>query len=330
MKPTDAIIAVTLNCNARCVMCDIWKNDMQEELQPEEYRRLPSSLKEINITGGEPFLRNDLPKIIEVIKETCPKARLVISTNGFIPNRIKQLMPYILKIDPYTAVRISIDGLEEIHEKIRGISGGFQKDMTSLGLLKELGVRDLGIAMTVMEENIEEVTEIYKLAENLKVEFSVTVAIDSEIYFGDGKSDLCPKDGLHMKEAFGSIIAAEYRHWHPKHLFRAWFEKGLLAYEQGHGRPIPCDAGEGFFYLNSQGQVFACHILPTLLGNLRTQSWEEIWSSKEAENVRQEIEGCEKCWMVCTARSEIRKDLMKIGIEVFTDKMKAHLGLLKL
>jgi len=51
-RPIEAVIAVTLKCNARCVMCNIWKNKPIGEVKPEFYRKLPSSLKEINITGG--------------------------------------------------------------------------------------------------------------------------------------------------------------------------------------------------------------------------------------------------------------------------------------
>ena len=55
--PATAIIAVTLNCNARCTMCDIWKNQMKDELRPEEFAKVPSGLRDINLSGGEPFLR---------------------------------------------------------------------------------------------------------------------------------------------------------------------------------------------------------------------------------------------------------------------------------
>ena len=72
MTPTDAIIAVTMNCNSRCVMCDIWKNEIEGEMAPGEYAKIPVSLKGINITGGEPFLREDLPEILSVMQSRCP------------------------------------------------------------------------------------------------------------------------------------------------------------------------------------------------------------------------------------------------------------------
>jgi radical SAM protein with 4Fe4S-binding SPASM domain len=306
-------------------MCDIWKNKMENELQPEEYRKLPASLKGINISGGEPFLRKDLPDVIRVIKETCPNARLVISTNGFIPDRIGSLLPDIIRIDPKIAVRISIDGMAKTHEEIRGIPEGFHRDMESLELMKKLGVRDLGLAMTVMETNVEEMPEVYKLANDLGVELSLTIATDSEVFFGDGKDDLRPKNNGSLKRSFDGIIQSEYTSWEPRRWFRAWYEKHLIQYTMGHGRPIPCDAGKGFFYLDSNGNVYACHILPTVLGNIRENDWEEIWESPGSDEIRRKINGCEQCWMVCTSKSEIRKKILKIGLEVIGDKVKSHL-----
>jgi MoaA/NifB/PqqE/SkfB family radical SAM enzyme len=328
MDPTDAIIAVTLNCNARCIMCDIWKNKMTDEMRPEEYRMLPSSLKSINITGGEPFLRKDLPEIIRAIKETCHNAKLVISSHGFMPERIKQMVPEILKVDPKIGVRISIDGLEKTHDTIRGIAGGFKRDMLSLNLLRELGVRDLGIAMTVMNSNIDELPGIHRLANEMNIEFTVTIATDSERYFGKEKVKLRPHDKDVMSNAFMNVVRSEYCSWSPKKWFRGWFEKGLLDYTLGKTRPLVCDAGRGFFYLDSYGFVHACHIRPSRFGSLRKKTWDELWDSSVAKKVRQEIDGCEQCWMVCTAKSQARQKVVKIGMEVLKDKIRAHSGLL--
>ncbi len=65
MKPVDAVIAVTYRCNARCAMCGIWKSQPGPDLPPEVYRKLPSSLRDVNLTGGEPFLRDDLAAVHE-------------------------------------------------------------------------------------------------------------------------------------------------------------------------------------------------------------------------------------------------------------------------
>ncbi len=82
--PTDAVIAVTYKCNSKCVMCDIWKKPACKEIEPRLYAKLPGSLKYINISGGEPFLRKNLPEVIAVLSATCNEPRIGISTKWSI------------------------------------------------------------------------------------------------------------------------------------------------------------------------------------------------------------------------------------------------------
>jgi MoaA/NifB/PqqE/SkfB family radical SAM enzyme len=325
MEPTSAIIAVTLNCNARCVMCDIWKQSSAGEMLPEEYLKLPASLRDINLTGGEPFLRRDLLAIIEAVKRACPRARLVISSHGLLVKTIRRLAPHLCRMGSSVAIRISIDGIGETHDRLRGIPDGFVRALGGLQVLREARVRDLGIAMTIMEENVDEVEKVYQLAEELGVEFSLTIASDSPIFFGGGKSCLRPQSKDKLVEQLWGLITSEYRQVHPKRWFRAWFEKALLCYALQGKRSLPCDAGQGFVYLDPYGTVYGCHMLPDRLGSLREENWEALWRSPEAQRVRQRSRGCEKCWMVCTARTQMSRNLLHIGPQILGDKLKAHI-----
>jgi len=162
--PRTAVVAVTLNCNARCVMCDIWKTRADDELRPEEYAALPATLRDINVSGGEPFLRDDLPEVIAVLRRTCPDARLVISSHGFMTDKVARLLPPILKAAPDIGLRVSLDALGEEHDAIRGIPGGFERARATLDAARSLGVRDLGIGITVMERNLHAVAPLYAFA----------------------------------------------------------------------------------------------------------------------------------------------------------------------
>lgn len=326
MKPSSAIIAVTLNCNARCMMCDIWKQRSTNEMRPEEYQKLPASLKEINLTGGEPFLRHDLSAVVSALKQACPRARIVISSNGILSDRIRRIAPSLIQVDPLLAVRISLDGIGQTHDRVRGIPHSFTRAVQSLSFLREAGIRDLGIGMTVLHENVGEVIQVYELAEELGIEFSLTIASDSPIYFGEGKSLLRPQNKDELIDQFEFLISSEYRHMHPKRWFRAWFEKELLHYALEGKRSLPCDAGRNFFYLDPHGTVYCCHMQPHPVGSLRAQNWEALWQTPQAQTTLQEIEGCETCWMVCTARSQMRKRLFRIGSQIVSDKIKVYFG----
>ncbi|MHC4491247.1 MAG: radical SAM protein [Planctomycetota bacterium] len=326
MDPTTAVVAVTLNCNARCVMCDIWQNRMTGEMRPDEYGALPGSLRDINISGGEPFLRGDLPEIVAVLRRACPRARLVISTNGFQPAKSQRLLREIVRVDPRVGLRVSIDGMGERHDEIRGVPGGFDHCLEVLAMARRLGVKDLGIGVTVMERNLDQLRSLYQLSLDHGLEFSVTIATDSEIYFGADQSRHRPTDAARMRRELEWLARREYRHAHPKRWFRAWFEKRLVRYALEGRRPFPCNAGRGFFYLDSLGTVYACHVRPLRMGNLRERSWRDVWHGPDAGRARADAHGCHDCWMVCTSKSEIWRRLPCIAAQVVKEKAQAHVA----
>jgi MoaA/NifB/PqqE/SkfB family radical SAM enzyme len=326
MKPRSAVVAITHRCNARCLMCDIWQREGGTEMPAVAYLRLPSSLREVNLSGGEPFLRRDLPDVVAAVRRACPRARLVISSNGLATGRIRDLAPRLAALGPALAVRISIDGLAGTHDHLRGTPGAFARAMASLEILQRAGVRDLGIGTTIVEENLAEVGQVYRLAESRGVEFSLTLVTGSEIYFGPDKAGLRPQDVGDLGRCLADVIQGEYRHRRPKRWFRAWFEEALVRYATEGRRVLSCDAGRGFFYLDPAGDVYGCHLLPHRLGNLQAADWASIWQGPAAEQVRREVAGCQGCWMVCTARTQMRRGIVRVGSQVLLGKLRAHLN----
>ena len=113
--PTDMCIITTYRCPMRCKMCDIWNNptEVKKEIQPEELEILPH-VKFVNITGGEPFVRQDLEAIVKVLFTKSP--RVVISTSGWFEDRIIDLA----KKHPHIGIRVSIEGLSQKNDELRG------------------------------------------------------------------------------------------------------------------------------------------------------------------------------------------------------------------
>lgn len=324
LKPKEAVIAVTLNCNARCVMCNIWQNKIKDEVPPKFYRKLPNTLKEINITGGEPYLRNDLPEIIQVIKKACPHARLILNTNGYLINQIKNLTPLIIKYDPWIALRVSLDGFGNQHDKIRRLPNFFKKAIESLNYFQQTGIKDLGISYTLMEENKDDLLKIYNYCEKNNLEFSLTVATDSPIYFGLGKINLRPKFDNELIGIFARLTKSQYRSIKPKNWVRAWFNEKLLHFIEKKTRYFTCNAGEDFFYLDSLGKVYTCHLKSWQMGNLSKESFEKIYFSKNSDILREKTKICNDCWMVCTARSSIKRKIFLVFKEILINKLSTH------
>jgi len=318
MHPTEAIIAITLNCNARCQMCNIWQNKIIKEVDPQIYNKLPSSLKEINITGGEPFLRKDLPEIVRIMKKRCPGVRLLINTNGYLVNQIKKIFPFVQKEDPNIAMRVSIDGMGKTHTHIRGLPRFYENAIETLMYFKEMGVKDVGISYTLMEQNKHELIKLYDMCEKNDFEFSMTVASDSPIYFGKGKVKLRPHNDIVLKSIFNELIEKQMRSMKPKSWVRAWFSAKLENYIKTNTRHFSCDAGKSFFYMDSLGKVYTCHLKPWLVGSLATQTFDNL----NFDKFLPKISSCNDCWMVCSARSSIKNNMAAVLYEIFLHKLR--------
>ena len=115
MKKLNGTVIITYRCNARCTMCSRYKapSRPEEELSLAVLKKLPP-MSFTNITGGEPFLRTDLKEVVRVLQRKSD--RIVISTNGYFTDRILDLCQEF----PQVGIRISVEGLEQTNNEIRG------------------------------------------------------------------------------------------------------------------------------------------------------------------------------------------------------------------
>src|SRR5450759_4824505 len=175
--PTDVSIITTYRCQMRCKMCNIWKypSDEKKEISPKDLEKLPS-LKFANVTGGEPFQRRDLEDIVSVLFTKAP--RVVISTSGWHYQRIIQLAEKFPKI----GIRVSIEGLSQTNDDLRGRLGGFDNGLKVLLKLREMGIKDIGFGITVSNKNSEDMLWLYRLSQELKMEFA-TASFHNSYYF---------------------------------------------------------------------------------------------------------------------------------------------------
>lgn len=302
----EACIIVTYRCNAKCHMCNTWfhPTEQDKEISPEVIAKLPSGLKFINITGGEPFLRKDLAQIIEVALNKTE--RLVISTNGYYTSEILSLA----KRFPQIGVRISIEGLPEANDRLRGIPNGFDHGLRSLLELRALGIKDIGFGITVSDINVKDMIELYRLADSMELEFA-TASTHNSFYFH--KYDNSFKDPEMIAREFERISCELLKTNRPKNWFRAYFNHGMANYVRGGKRLLPCEVATDMFFVDPYGKVLPCNGMDTeaVMGDLTKQSFEEIWSSEDARRVREAVRSCEKnCWMIGSVAPAMKKNIM--------------------
>lgn len=308
-----------------CQMCNIWANPTiaSEEISPKELEKLPR-LKFINITGGEPFVREDLDEIVRVCYTRSP--RIVISTSGWYSDRVIGLARQY----PQIGIRISIEGLAQKNDELRGRKGGFERGLNTLKTLRNMGVKDIGFGCTVSNHNSTDMLELYQLAKVMKMEFA-TAAFHNSFYFHKYDNEITNRD--QVTADFTKLINWQLNEAHPKAWFRAYFNMGLVNYVNGGKRLLPCEAGTMNFFVDPWGEVWPCNGLEDKywmesMGNIRTATdFDSLWNSKQAQRVRSLVANCPKqCWMVGTASPVMHKYITRPAAWVIRNKWRALCG----
>jgi radical SAM protein with 4Fe4S-binding SPASM domain len=324
MKRLEAAVIVTYRCMGRCVMCNTWQfpTSVGEEFPPVLLEKLPR-LSFCNITGGEPFLRDDIEKIIQILANKSN--RLVISTNGYLVDRILDAA----RKHPNVGFRISMEGLSAANNILRGLDDGFDRGLRTVLGLKRLGVKDVGFGITVSDGNARDMLELYQLAKLMRVEFA-TAVVHNSYYFHTYENAILEQASV--KACFEELIAELLATWRIKNWFRAYFNHGLIRRVAGQPRLLPCRAGTDFFFLDPGGEVRPCNgmderVWCVSMGNLTEQSFEEIWSSPRASEIRDRVGDCDRnCWMIGSASPAIRRHLWQVGLWVIRNKLRAVFG----
>ena len=316
-KKLTGTVIVTYRCNARCTMCNRYKapSKPDEEISIETIKKLPK-MYFTNITGGEPFIREDLP---DIVRELYKKSdRIVISTNGFFTDRIIKLCEEF----PNVGIRISIEGLEQTNNEIRGLNDGFNRGYSTLKKLVEMKHPDVGFGMTVQDKNAKDLVALYDLSNEMGMEFA-TASLHNSFYFVEAKNII--HDRPMVAKEFEKLINKLLESKSPKKWFRAYFNHGLINYIYGQKRLLPCDMAFDTFFIDPYGDVMPCNgtKCKEVMGNLNEQSWDELWNSEKAEKVRNVVRHCSRnCWMIGSVSPAMHKYIWKPAWWVIKHKVK--------
>lgn len=280
-------------------MCNTWQHPSKKEaeISAGDLATLPPMVR-LNITGGEPFLKDDLGEILDVAKKKAK--RVVISTNGFMTKKITDVMRHY----PDVGIRISFDGIGETHDHIRGVRMAHLRALETLKSLKELGIKDIGMAVTISDRNAKDLVPLFRLAKENGAELA-TAILHNAYYFH--KEDNMIIDKSLVETECLKLISKYLTSWHPKDWFRAYFTKGIVDHMHGKQRELKCTMATDSFYIDPYGNVRPCNVMDMPFGNIKNAGFGEIWSSEEAARARRRVDSCTKnCWMIGSVGHLIR------------------------
>ncbi|PIS37414.1 MAG: hypothetical protein COT35_06145 [Nitrospirae bacterium CG08_land_8_20_14_0_20_52_24] len=320
-RPKFVCFPVTFRCNSRCQMCNIWKTPgSAEEMDLRKIEEVFSNplfknVEEMVLHGGEPTLRQDIKDIYGIVIRCCPKLKKITSsTNGLKPDLVRKRVQEILSVVNPDAVRltftVSIDGLKESHEKIRGIPGGFDRAMETLDVLKgfQNGYPiDVQIITVIQPQNLSDLEKMEKLAKDYDVGIIFQPLMIDTFYHNSS---------VDSRLQFSKDQIRAYRKFVEKNLVRntntrSLFWKNYLEMMNGGMRSVPCAYDRYVLSLYPTGEVLPCAKEDwVLFGNVHERAVDEIWFGKESKKIRKRMrkEACPTCSFYCGAEYSLSKE----------------------
>ena len=329
-KPMQVSIIPNRKCNARCLMCDFWK-EKNDYLTADEIIKVIDDLNNwagndffIQISGGEPLIFKGIYDIFGFIAEK--KIKTKISTNGI--SLTKKTCDKIIKSGlPYLSV--SLDShIPEIHDKFRGVKGTFKRAVEGLKYLHENGDLTLGISSIIMKDNISTFSE--------SVEYFLSLPINRFLFQPIRVwTEKLPMDRWH-----------EYMYWvNDKESLKKTADY-LLKIKQEDNRVFnsvqdindlepyftspsllvnsnskECNIGYDRITIDYKGDVFlGCYYYKSV-GNIKEKNIIDIWKSEQAEINRRKMRNCKipctnNCYKQSTLKDKVKKliELQKAGL----------------
>ena len=315
--PVNLIFFVTSRCNLLCTHCFYWEelNKKKNELQLDEIENISRSLPNLlslSLTGGEPYLRPDLPDIAAAFEQNSNVRNIQIPSNGLQVEKTVRRAEELLKKVRRTRVctGVSLDGPEEVHNQIRQHPQSFQKALETLKELKKLKPSfpdlSMGVALTVSSANQGRLDEFYRFVEGELQPDAVTITLVR----GKPLDPSLKAVDLKIYHDFSRRVIA-YRKAH--RLTDGWTDRLVIAKEEETYRLIgeaavadhrisPCYGGELIAVLSETGEVYLCETLNKSMGNVRNFGCDfaQLWNAELAHAGRryQKELGCQ-CTYEC-------------------------------
>jgi MoaA/NifB/PqqE/SkfB family radical SAM enzyme len=287
IRPLSAHIKLTENCQAKCISCDYWKSRWQDAISTERAVALVNEIDALGIrvlrlTGGEPLLRKDLFQILDKANTSGFK-RITIQTNGLL---LKKLHKQI-NASPLTNVAVSIDGLKQTNDLIRGISGYFDLAMEGIKLLRD---KRVAISVTLNRMSAGELATLADLARTAGAELEFNILSRSLFFLKDADlTSLWPEHN--DVPAIAKFVRDNLKRpaYEVDYITRYYKDEGLVE--------PPCVLGYLQVFVLSNGDVLTgCYPLSPV-GNILRDKLENILQSEayarqSAAMVRRECPGC--------------------------------------
>lgn len=282
---------VTNRCMCKCPSC-LWRNNDWGDVPFEVLKNFYSEAKKegflaVGISGGEPFLRKDLGKLVKFIKEELGMYILIINTGWFLKKRMDEILPYI------DMMIVSLDSAKpERHDEIRGLPNLYNTLIEGIELAKEKYPNVSYQFNCCIQKGVkEEIDELLKLSEKMKIKISFDVITEAR-NGGNGTNFTETNVGLPLEELKeicqyllkkkqeGAPIVNSERYF-------AYFANGKPGYTCHFQKLVMC--------VDGRGNVEDCLNLNQPIANIKDMKLNEIMNLQRFKELRTAAEKCSSC-----------------------------------
>jgi len=315
MRPLLATIRFNWECNLDCPMCEVWKRSPVKEMDTIEWLKIFSKLPWIpfiKITGGEPFLREDLSELVNGLLDFVRPRIIHITTNGTFEDRIFSLLNNCRNPEKIH-LKLSLDDLDDIR-------GGKSIEEETLFLKRLLKLKKrlgfyLGLNFTFIPGGIDKLKRVVGYSKGLNIPIHITPAV----YQGEllsGKKEIKFRELL-KKESFKFLKPYRFKKNEIRQLLliSKSISKGNNIFERYLNSfiivsfaklllfrkfpKIKCKALSNRIIVNPDGEMPLCSYISESAGNLKENSFKEIWENKKSKILRKVASKCNGCIEAC-------------------------------
>lgn len=308
LMPLNYTFSISYNCNSRCRTCNAWKKKA-DDLTLEEWDKVFSSIGKNSVwftfSGGEPFLRPDLEKLVKLAYDRCRPKIINIPTNGILWNIIPKKAEIIAKNCPKAeiVINLSLDQVGKKHEEIRRIPGNWDFSMKTWQALKTVKKKcpnlTLGIHSVISNFNVNDFENVYNGLIKLKPDSYITEIAEERVELDTIGAGITPNYDKYSKAI--NFLIDEMKKRPPKKVAKIAWAFRLQYYEivkkwlKEKKQIIPCYAGWLSVQIAPNGDVWPCCIRANAMGNLRKANYnfKKIWFSEKTDKIRESIKNKE-------------------------------------
>ena len=303
MLPLNLTLSPSPKCNSRCLTCNIWMK-RENELTLQEWDKVLGSLGHtpywFTISGGEPLMYPHVVELVQSVYKHCQPGVINIPTNGILPT-IPENVERIARSCPRSQViiNLSLDGVGERHDVIRGVPGNFEKFEYCLeqllSLRRQLNNLTIGIHSVVSVFNVEHLDEIIAYADRSGADQFITEIAEPRVELDTVGLPITPGAESYAKAIDRLIAYVESKQFRGMaritEALRVEYYQLVKRILEEQDQVIACYAGWVSAHIYADGTVWPCCVRGDNLGNLRDHNYDfkEIWFGERIQEVRRSI-----------------------------------------